>query len=227
MGIEAVLFDADGVLQFIGTPWSQALKEGGGQEFATALLADEHDALSGRESLTALLDRLVAQLGLEVSTQDLLALWWRAAPDPAAWAVVRELRSVGITTVLATNQQFERRDWMRSAQGYDGLCDVDAYSCEVGACKPEAEYFRRVLAMADVSRPEAAVFVDDSAANVAAAAAVGIRTIHHPADAGAQVLRTELAQLLGPDVLERDAAPVPTGSDTPVSPGGADHDPDL
>jgi len=43
-----------------------------------------------------------------------------------------------------------------------------------------------------------ALFVDDSATNIAAAREVGLRTIHHPADAGGELLRREVAQALTP-----------------------------
>ena len=43
--IRAVFFDADGILQIIGTPWRRALAEAGGEEFATRLLAEEGPTL--------------------------------------------------------------------------------------------------------------------------------------------------------------------------------------
>lgn len=200
--VQVVLLDADGVLQLIGTPWEQALEASGGPGFAAALLAEEVDALSGRESLSSLLARLRKRLQVSRSTAELLELWWRATPDPAAWAVVRELRAAGYLTVLATNQQWERRAWMRERLGYDGLCNVDAYSCEVGVAKPAPEYFLRVLARVGLSPQEAsrALFVDDSAQNIAAAHQLGLRTLHHPVDAGGAVLRAELLEALaGPE----------------------------
>ncbi|WP_136313259.1 HAD-IA family hydrolase [Actinomyces procaprae] len=193
--VRAVLFDADGVLQLIGTPWDQALTAGGGAEFCRRLLAEEGAALEGRESLRTLLERLSGELGLTASAEQLLELWWRATPDPVAWQIVRDLKQAGYTTVLATNQQHERRAWMRSALGYDGLCDIDAYSCTLGAAKPSPSYFRAVLELAGVT-PQEALFVDDNAANISAAGALGIRTVHHPADAGGALLRQEVVAAL-------------------------------
>lgn len=193
--MRAVLLDADGVLQLIGTPWYQALSDGGGEPFAKALLSGEGDALAGRESLRDLLDRLIVELGLAGNADELMDLWRRATPDPLAWELVRELRASGYLTVLATNQQRERREWMRTALGYDGLCDIDAYSCTLGAAKPDPRYFAAVLSLAD-TRPDRALFVDDSAANIAAAASLGIRTLHHPADAGGAVLRDGVVRAL-------------------------------
>ncbi len=193
-----MLLDADGVLQLIGTPWSQALSEGGGPQFARALLAEEGPALSGRESLHDLLTRLVTRLGLEASADELMGLWRKAVPDPLAWQVVEELKDAGYTTVLATNQQPERRAWMREHLGYDGLCDVDAYSCCLGAAKPSPEYFLRVLELVGLGAEQAdqALFVDDNEANTRAAKALGIRTVSHPADAGGALLRSELVAAL-------------------------------
>ncbi|MBE6480855.1 MAG: HAD family hydrolase [Actinomyces ruminicola] len=193
--VRAVLFDADGVLQLIGTPWDQALTAGGGEVFCRRLLAEEGPALRGHEDLRTLLERLAGELSLGATVEQLLELWWQATPDPLAWQVVRDLRTAGYTTVLATNQQHERRAWMRSALGYDGLCDVDAYSCTLGVAKPSPDYFHTVLELVGV-RPQEALFVDDNAANIAQAAALGIRTVHHPADAGGVLLRQEVVSVL-------------------------------
>ena len=193
--VRAVLLDADGVLQLIGTPWYRALSAGGGEAFAKALLSGEGPALSGRESLRDLLERLVVELGLSKDADELMVLWRRATPDPPAWRLVRDLRAAGYLTVLATNQHEERREWMRTALGYDGLCDVDAYSCLLGAAKPDPVYFRAALEMAGVGAGEA-LFVDDSAENIVAATALGLRTLHHPTDAGGRVLRHGVVEAL-------------------------------
>lgn len=193
--VRAVLLDADGVLQLIGTPWEQALTEAGGAEFAERLLVDERTALEGRETLAAVLDRLVHRLGLTVGVEELMQAWWRATPDPLARRLVADLRAAGYRTVLATNQQVERMGWMRSQLGYDGLCDIDAYSCTLGAAKPDPRYFTAVLSLAGVSADEA-LFVDDNAENIAAARALGIRVLHHPADAGGQELRRGVVDAL-------------------------------
>ena len=63
--------------------------------------------------------------------------------------------------------------------------------------KPDAAYFQRLLELAGVEADQA-LFVDDSATNITAARKVGLRTIHHPADAGGELLRREVAQALMP-----------------------------
>ena len=135
------------------------------------------------------------RLGLTVGVEELMQAWWRATPDPLAHRLVADLRAAGYRTVLATNQQVERMGWMRSQLGYDGLCDIDAYSCTLGAAKPDPRYFTAVLSLAGVSADEA-LFVDDNAENIAAARALGIRVLHHPADAGGQELRRGVVDAL-------------------------------
>lgn len=193
--VRAVLLDADGVLQIIGTPWQEALTRGGGPAFSRRLLSEEVAALEGRESLHDLLTRLVEELGIASTPDELVELWHRATPDPLAWQLVRDLRAAGYVTVLATNQQPERRQWMRTHLGYDGLCDVDAYSCTLGVAKPAPEYFETVLRLLDLA-PDQALFVDDNAHNVASARALGLETVHHPVDAGGRVLRQGVTRAL-------------------------------
>ena len=159
------------------------------------LLAEDGPTLEGRRRLLPFLEALAGQLGLKSTGRELLELWRRATPDAAARRLVADLRAAGYLTVLATNQQWERREWMRAHLDYDGLCDIDAYSCTLGAAKPDPRYFAAVLSLAD-TRPDRALFVDDSAANIAAAASLGIRTLHHPVDAGGAVLRDGVVRAL-------------------------------
>jgi epoxide hydrolase-like predicted phosphatase len=61
--------------------------------------------------------------------------------------------------------------------GLDGLFDVEVISALVGLAKPNPAIYRLALERLGTA-PEATVFVDDYAPNVAAAAALGIHGIH-------------------------------------------------
>ena len=65
-------------------------------------------------------------------------------------------------------------------------------SCEVGSNKPDRRIYDACLARLGVA-PGRALFVDDSSANVEAAAALGLRTLHFAADGSTP----ELRRLLG------------------------------
>jgi HAD superfamily hydrolase (TIGR01509 family) len=60
-------------------------------------------------------------------------------------------------------------------------------SCQIGVRKPDPEAFRLALAHYDAA-PGDAFFVDDSAANVAGAASIGITTFHYTGEADVAAL---------------------------------------
>jgi epoxide hydrolase-like predicted phosphatase len=79
-------------------------------------------------------------------------------------------------TALLTNNVKEFGDGWRQTIPVDELFDVVVDSCEVGARKPEPRFFAVALERVGVGAQEA-VFLDDMAANVAGAEAVGIKGI--------------------------------------------------
>lgn len=199
--IRVVLWDADGVLQH-GHPapghggsargWPERLAEIGGPDFADALFAAEKAPLRGEEPFRPAVERLLLERGLSVSADEVLSLWDDVYVDPAAFEIVDRVREQGISCVLATNQQDYRVRLMRETLAYDVHFDRTYYSSEVGAMKPDAEYFRKVLA--DLGTPaEATLFIDDSAANVATARDLGLNAERHDPAAGAAGLRQVLA----------------------------------
>ncbi len=195
--VRAVLWDADGVLQHQPDGWRPMLDGAGGPGFAEALFAAEGPALRGEARLRdTLADVLRRFPEASVDVADLLVLWERAVLDEDAMALVGEVRAAGVLAVLATNQQDHRRGWMRDDLGVDRHFDAVFYSCEMGVVKPDPAYFRRILA--DLDLPAGSVaFVDDSAANVEAARALGLRAVLHVPTRGAGALRTEVQSLLG------------------------------
>ena len=82
---------------------------------------------------------------------------------------------------LASNTNPFVMSYMRSpafhhGKSIDDLFDSVYCSNELHAYKPDAEFFRRILAAGGLM-PDEAVFVDDSAANIAGAEALGIKGI--------------------------------------------------
>jgi 2-haloacid dehalogenase len=102
--------------------------------------------------------------------------------------VVAELRAAGVPVYGLSNWSTETypvgRDRFAVLETLDGLL----LSGEVGVAKPDPEIFEELCARFGL-RPEATLFVDDSAANVEGAARLGF-PVHHFRDAGA--LRADL-----------------------------------
>ena len=193
--VGVLLWDADGVLQHPRHEWRPRLDGWGGPGFAEALFDAEVPALRGEEPFRASLTRLLdARPEVTATVEDLLGLWEQVDGDPEAVALVAEVAASGVTCVLATNQQDHRRDFLRRTFGYDDVFSRSFYSCDLGAMKPEAAYFERVLDGLGIALADANTvgFVDDSLANVETARGLGIRAVHHDPATGVAGLRAAL-----------------------------------
>lgn len=102
------------------------------------------------------------------------------------WALAARFRAAGGRTALLSNSGPEVMARVRAEHPLEARFDVVVISCEVGLAKPDPRIFR--LCLERLGLPAgAALFVDDRADNVEAAAGVGLQT-----------LRFE-----GPDALDR------------------------
>ena len=88
-------------------------------------------------------------------------------------ALVGDLKRVGYKLYVLSNMSREFIDFLRRFPVY-GLFDGEVVSCEEGVVKPEPEIYRRLLGRYGLD-PAQTLFIDDRPANIAAAAALGIR----------------------------------------------------
>ncbi|MEV6287566.1 HAD-IA family hydrolase [Kribbella sp. NPDC051770] len=193
MRIDAVLFDADGVIQEPTVDWQATLAAfvGPGRsadEFVLDLIASEAPSIAGQgdfhDAVAAVLERW------EVTTPigEVLGLWERFAAVPEAIAVVQELRAAGVPCHLATNQQSYRRTIMNDERDYGQWFDRSFYSCDLGLAKPDPAYFKTILRAIDLP-PSAVLFVDDNERNVEGAREAGLHAELFHLSSGVPVLR--------------------------------------
>jgi HAD superfamily hydrolase (TIGR01509 family) len=202
--IDAVLFDADGVLQRPTVDWRAALAtfigpSGSIEDFVLDLMKSEGPALIGkgdfREALVEVLDRW----GSTTSADEVLDLWRQFEAEPEVVRLIQHLRTAEIQCHLATNQQAYRRVIMHDERHYGGWFDQTFYSCDLGVAKPDPEYFRTVLDAID--RPASSVlFIDDNEANIAGAKTIGLHAELYDLGTGIDVLR---------ELLRRYNLPIP------------------
>jgi epoxide hydrolase-like predicted phosphatase len=133
--------------------------------------------------------RFAAMLG--VAAPDLIdRLFAGSQPDRAMVDAVLRARRSGVRTGLVSNSWGTRRyDRALLAELFDGV----VISGEVGIRKPAPEIYALGAQRIGVE-PEACVFVDDLAFNLAPAAELGMATVHH---VSAVQTITELEELLG------------------------------
>ncbi len=193
-----VLWDADGVLQQVPSGWFDLLEDVIGAEESLALLdlllPQVEAAVRGAVAMTEQLPTALEERGLAAHLEQVREVWGRIDPVEPSRTLVRRLRERGYGAHLATNQDDLRTSYMRARMGYDELLDRCFYSCEVGAAKPDPEFFTRVAADLGVDLEEL-VFVDDTGENVHAARDCGLPAIRWHHRDGVHVLRAQLAEL--------------------------------
>jgi putative hydrolase of the HAD superfamily len=105
---------------------------------------------------------------------------WSESPgavDPAVLAVVRSARRSRWRVGLLTNATTRLPDDL-GVLGLEGELDLVLNSSELGVAKPDPVVFEEACRRMEV-HPSECAFVDDSATNVAAAAAVGLDAHHY------------------------------------------------
>jgi len=162
--IDAVLWDADGVLQ--RTP-------PGVWNLATTVVAQFPGALTGAPIDEAGIRDAAWQLGLGDRVDDVLAVWWTFDVLEPSLATVARVRSAGTRCYLATNQDAYRAACMREAAPYGEALDGAYYSCDLGAAKPSIAFFDHIVGDLAIP-PERLLFIDDQPANVEGARSAGL-----------------------------------------------------
>jgi len=194
--IRHVLLDADGVVQHMPGGWVAAVErqlDVDAEEFWDLATRDEVACLRGDGDFLEVLSGHLRALGASVTAEDLHRAVWRSVQvEPSSVALVHALRDAGLAVHLGTNQETHRAAYIRTELGYDELFDESFYSCELGAAKPDAEFFAAVLDRLGSAAPEV-LFVDDSERNVVAARECGLAAEHWQIEDGIAVLHERLA----------------------------------
>ena len=194
--IKHVLLDADGVMHQLPGGWPAALEARLGvpaEEFLTAVVRDEQPCLRGHGDFLEALHAQLAAFGFTVSARALhRAVWCSVHVEPSSVELVHVLREAGYAVHLGSNQEARRAAYLTHDLRYAELFDTCFFSCDLGAAKPEPEFFAAVLDRLDCSAPEL-LFVDDHEPNVVAARECGLAAEHWRIEDGVPLLRDRLA----------------------------------
>ena len=117
----------------------------------------------------------------------------RQEPVRATERLVGELKRAGYRIYVLSNMSREFIDFLRRADVY-ALFDGEVVSCEEGTVKPEPRIYRILLDRYGLD-PAQTLFIDDRAANIAAARETGIdgfRFDPHDPEASCDALRQRL-----------------------------------
>lgn len=195
--IQAVLFDADGVLQQPVKGGREMLAslcgvESRGEDFVTDFLSAEMPCLRGDADMADTIADVLKKWDSPFSVEQAIETHTKiVAMNPESIEVVHALRESGVPAYLATNQHEYRARYMSEVFGYADIFDGEFYSCRLGTKKPEPAYFNAVLESLPYP-PERLLFIDDRDQNVAAAQSVGINGIQFDIEDGVEELRSIL-----------------------------------
>ncbi|MGY3904192.1 HAD family hydrolase [Aeromonas lusitana] len=95
-------------------------------------------------------------------------------PDPAMVRLIEELHGAGHVLYALSNMGHASIDWLEQHQPFWRFFSGKVVSARVRMMKPEPDIYRYLLVSFDL-KAEECLFIDDSAANVAAAEALGLR----------------------------------------------------
>jgi len=128
---------------------------------------------------------------------DLIMAWSRRSEEMVAGqideavAVLAEVRAAGLRCLALSNMEPDKFLLRRARFPFFGLLDGCVISGFEGVAKPDSAIFEILLRRYELE-PAATAFIDDTAANVAAAGRLGIRAIEYSA---ARQLRRDLRDL--------------------------------
>ena len=198
MHIEAVLFDADGVIQRPLETRRNKLGEVLGSsrdvgEFLTDVSALEQTALEGQSNFTEALSKLLSRWKCPGTLGDFLDAWTMIEVAPGIADTIGILKRNGVACYLATNQVPYRARYMSEALGYRDLFDREFYSCHIGMKKPDGAYFRAILDVIGVP-PSRVLFLDDHRVNVDSAREEGLHAAVFSLEAGLGALHRILEE---------------------------------
>ena len=212
---DAILFDADGVLQTTDEKWWFALTDLIGpsdpdrvQRFLGDIMIAELPALAGSTTFVGPLAEVLRRWQVTIPASDVLSMWQHIEVDSSMISAIRELTAQGVRCALATNQHPERAAYMRETLGYDEVFAELFYSCDEGVAKPDPAFFSRAVERLAVA-PQRTMFVDDNRDNVSGAREAGLVAELFARDGG----RPELERILA-------AHDIPLGATTSGVPGG-------
>lgn len=200
MPIEALLIDADGVLQYAPEPWSAgfarampfaSLEEA--HRFTSEVSAAETAHLACAEGFDEALEGVLRRWDCRAHRSSVLGTMLNILTHDEVHGLVKAIRAGGTRCFIASNQQAGRAEFMSSGLGYASLFDGELYSCHLGAAKPVGLYFERALEAIGVAAGSA-LFIDDRPENVEGARQAGLQAFVYDGRSGVAVLEARLRE---------------------------------
>jgi putative hydrolase of the HAD superfamily len=177
MSKKLIIFDADGVVirSEMFSVWYQKLFGVSNEVMQPFFTGEFQDCLVGKADIKDLLPQWLPQWKWPGTLDQFLNFWFQVENklDLSVIQSIFQLRSQGYICVLATQQEQQRVNFLRTDMQFEVLFDSMYASCEMKLLKKQPEFFQRILEDQGVSADQA-LFFDDTEKNVMSARTVGI-----------------------------------------------------
>lgn len=202
-GIDAVILDFGGVLsqpQRAESVAAMARCAGADLEAFRAAYERHRDAYDAGLPAEEYWRRVLETLGRSPAARDVGSTIRRLIQDDVeswtqyreeVWELVHSFRARGGRAAMLTNGVPEVMARIRSERTLDSWFDAVIVSSEVGCIKPDPRIYRLCLDRLAVAA-DRALFVDDRAVNVEAAAKLGMQTLHFTGDGAVRDLEARM-----------------------------------
>ena len=177
MTIKTICFDADGVVVNPQFQFSRRLEKEYGispgmtQGFFRGVF---NDCLIGKAQLEDVLPTFLSEWGWKGSVAEFINAWLLTdhVVDVRVINAVKSLRQNGIICCLATSQEYNRAEYMRTRMGLQDAFDHLFFSCEIGWQKPHHAFYQHIETALNLEK-KSILFWDDSEVNVEGAREFG------------------------------------------------------
>jgi putative hydrolase of the HAD superfamily len=180
--IQAIVFDADGVLVKPSSWFVTRAHELYGvptDEFMAFIYGEFKRCTIGELDLEVALVALLERWRVPVSIPEFIQAWLvhENVLDLGMLEEIALLRAMRLPCFVGTNQERNRANFMRLEMGLQTETDGVFASCDLGARKPDREFFDRLAERLNLE-PANLLLIDDSHENVAGARAAGWNAEH-------------------------------------------------
>ncbi len=173
--IRAVVFDIDGVLIDVRFPTVLPSALGISASVTNEFFAGPFtDCLLGKKDLREVIPPYLAQWGWGRTLDDFLEFWFEVEShvhNPLL-ALADQLHASGRRCLLASTQERYRAHYLEDLLGLGERFDGAFFSCRLGCQKPDPDFYAAVIRQIGL-HPAEVFLIDDNAANVIGAKAMG------------------------------------------------------
>jgi len=133
-----------------------------------------NDCLVGKANLSEVLPTYLQDWKWKGSVDEFIATWLERdhVVDLRLISEIQRLRQSGIICCLATSQERNRAEYMKTKMGFEDAFDYLFFSYEVGWQKPDRAYYQHIEKMLALEK-DSILFWDDLEKNVRAAREFG------------------------------------------------------